>query len=331
MKETAMTRRRTLDYRTYRRRRRLFLCIAIPLIILILLAAAGLFLYSQGKLGPGTTDATQEEPNTDTYDTVIDEEEEITVPVELEEAETNPSELPETVPEQQENDPETPVIETETDNSEPATDPVADPVTDQAETEPEIVETEEPFTFENTLFIGDSRTEGLLLNTGLTEATFFAVRGLAVDNIHYKEFIRSGEEKLSVMDALKTDSWRKIYIMLGVNELGWQSEEKFIEAYREVIQCIRERQPEAEIIIQSILPVTKAKSDGDAIYNNPKIYRYNELLVLMAAEEEVTYADLVPAVADENGDLPAEGASDGVHLTKSYYQKWLEYLIANGI
>ena len=39
------------------------------------------------------------------------------------------------------------------------------------------------FSFENTLFIGDSRTEGLFINTGLTEATFYAIRGLKVENI----------------------------------------------------------------------------------------------------------------------------------------------------
>ncbi len=218
------------------------------------------------------------------------------------------------------------------------------------------------FSFENTLFIGDSRTEGLFINTGLTEATFYAIRGLNVENIYTKDFIKDktilaqkekeeneGNKKkkkskkkkdekeeedsggVTILEALKYHSWRKIYIMLGVNELGWTYESVFIERYTDLIRDIKELQPEAEIVIQSILPVTKEKSDNDDIYNNKRISRYNELIQAMAEEEAVTYADLTPAVSGKNGALPKKGSSDGVHLTKSYYIKWLDYLIAHEI
>lgn len=194
-------------------------------------------------------------------------------------------------------------------------------------------ESKEPFTFENTLFIGDSRTEGLLLNTGLTEATFYAVRGLSVSNIYTKEFLRTADssEKITIMKALEGKQFRKIYLMLGVNELGWASDQAFIDCYAKLIGDIQTLQPEAEIVIQSILPVTKEKSDNDDIYNNENIYRFNGLIQTMTEELDVIYADLVPAVAAEDGSLPADGAADGVHLTKSYYQKWLDYLTANEI
>ena len=326
-----------------RPRRRIILYITIPLILLLLLAGVGFYLYSQGVLFSQENSETQTVQTEDqqisesqTQEDPLTEEETNTTETSEEYASSEETAMTETVFESATNDSEA-IQESQGDSTVPVdpandTDPDTNPdaSTDVAEEENEPDE-DIPFTFENALFIGDSRTEGLLLNTHLTEATFFAVRGLAVDNIHYKEFVRSGDDKLTVMEALENGTWDRIYIMLGVNELGWQSESKFIEAYREVVLCVRERQPEAEIIVQSILPVTKSKSDRDSIYNNPKIYRYNELLVIMAAEENVTYADLVPAVADENGDLPEEGASDGVHLTKSYYQKWLDYLIANEI
>lgn len=211
--------------------------------------------------------------------------------------------------------------------TEETSDNIPDNDTADAEADPDA---EEEISFENTLFIGDSRTEGLLINTGLTEATFYAVRGLAVDNIYTKQFIREdgSSTDLTVMDALKRHSWRKIYIMLGVNELGWPYEELFIEQYARLVEDIKDLQPDAEIVVQSILPVTKEKSDNDTIYNNKKIYRYNELIQAMTEDEEVTYADLLPAIVDEDGALPAKGAVDGVHLTKSYYLKWLDYLIS---
>lgn len=186
------------------------------------------------------------------------------------------------------------------------------------------------FSFKGALFIGDSRTEGLQINTGLTEATFYALRGLAVDTIYTKKFIpaESGdtEKKLTVLDALKEKQFSKIYIMLGVNELGWVLEDCFIEQYSKLIQDIQALQPDAEIVVQSIIPVTSKKSSSNKIYTNEKIERYNEMIITMTEELGVTYADLLPAFADENGALPEEGAYDGVHLTKSYYKKWLEYL-----
>lgn len=202
--------------------------------------------------------------------------------------------------------------------------------TDSSDANPDGGESENPdFSLENTLFIGDSRTEGLLINTGLPDATVYAVRGLAVDNIYTKKFVPNGSgSKETIMDALKHNSFRKIYIMLGVNELGWAFDYLFIEQYATVIEDIKKLQPDAEIVIQSIIPVTAEKSRGDKIYNNPKIYEYNELIMQMAEEQDATYADLTPAFSDANGALPAEGSVDGVHLTKSYYEKWLDYLIS---
>ena len=36
--------------------------------------------------------------------------------------------------------------------------------------------------------------------------------------------------------------------------------------------------------------------------------------------------DAHAALADENGVLPADESTDGVHLTKSGYQCWADYL-----
>ena len=46
----------------------------------------------------------------------------------------------------------------------------------------------------------------------------------------------------------------------------------------------------------------------------------------MAEEKQVYYIDTGAAVSDENGCLPEEAATDGIHLKQSYCDKWLEYL-----
>ena len=180
--------------------------------------------------------------------------------------------------------------------------------------------------FDDAAFIGDSRTQGLQLYTGLPNATFYATQGLMVDTFFSKKFVKAGGGKHTIPDAMKNLTFKKVYIMLGVNELGWAYEKVFIQKYGEVVDKVKELQPDAKIYVQSILPVTKAKSDGDAIYNNTKISRYNELIEQMCREKGVTYLHVADAVGLDNGALPAGSATDGVHLNREYCYKWLDYL-----
>lgn len=180
--------------------------------------------------------------------------------------------------------------------------------------------------FDDAAFIGNSRTQGLQLYTGLPNATFYATQGLMVDTFFSKKFVKAGGGKITIPDAMKNQTFKKVYIMLGVNELGWAYEKVFIQKYGEVVDKVKELQPDAKIYVQSILPVTKAKSDGDAIYNNTKISRYNELIEQMCREKGVTYLHVADAVGLDNGALPAGSATDGVHLNREYCYKWLDYL-----
>lgn len=180
--------------------------------------------------------------------------------------------------------------------------------------------------FDDAAFIGDSRTQGLQLYTGLPNATFYATQGLMVDTFFSKKFVKAGGGKITIPDAMKNQTFKKVYIMLGVNELGWAYEKVFIQKYGEVVDKVKELQPDAKVYVQSILPVTKAKSDGDAIYNNTKISRYNELIEQMCREKGVTYLHVADAVGLDNGALPAGSATDGVHLNREYCYKWLDYL-----
>lgn len=181
--------------------------------------------------------------------------------------------------------------------------------------------------FSDAVFIGDSRTQGFILYSGLSNTTMYADKGLSVESVFTKECISTAEGKVSIMDALaQNPDFKKAYVMLGVNELGWAYPSIFQEKYQKLIQRIKEINPDAEIYVQSILPVSQEKSDGDKVYNNPRIQEYNQLIQEVAVEEKVYYLNVAEAVADENGALPADASTDGVHLNKAYCEKWLEYL-----
>lgn len=75
--------------------------------------------------------------------------------------------------------------------------------------------------FDDAVFIGDSRTEGLFLNTGLSNATSFAHMGLMVDAVFTRPLFNVNGEKAPVIGAMKKVEFSKVCIMLGINETGW--------------------------------------------------------------------------------------------------------------
>ena len=134
---------------------------------------------------------------------------------------------------------------------------------------------------------------------------------------------------MTVMDAIGRKQYKRIYIMLGVNELGWVSTDIFIDDYGKIIDKLKETQPGATIYVQSILPVSAKKSEIDEIYNNPRINEFNGLIQAMAEEKGATYLPVNTAVMDETGALPAGASTDGVHPNIDYCRKWTAYLDEN--
>ena len=182
----------------------------------------------------------------------------------------------------------------------------------------------------NVAFIGNSRTQAFLMYTGLKDVTDYTNIGLMVDTAITKKFITNQKgEKITILEDLKTKNIDTIYIMLGINELGWVYSNIFIQKYEELINKIKEIKPNCEIIVQSIIPVTKTKSDSDSIYNNNRIKEYNALIKEMANRKGIQYINLGPALVDENGNLPENASPDGIHLNKEYCLKWLECLKNN--
>lgn len=184
--------------------------------------------------------------------------------------------------------------------------------------------------FTGSLFIGDSRTEGLMLYSGVYGATGYTARGLMVDTYFTTPAVNLNGRKVSVADAVaENPNFDRVFIMLGINELGWVYDSVFRDGYAKLIDHVKGTVPGAQIYVQSIIPVTASKSASDNIYNNENILRYNELIRSLCAEKGVIYVDLVPYLCGENYALPEDAAFDGIHLKKPYCQRWLDCLSEN--
>lgn len=181
--------------------------------------------------------------------------------------------------------------------------------------------------FHDAVFIGDSRTAGLQLYSGPPQARYYTANGLKVDTFFTREIVDTGSgRKMTVPEALQQTPFKKVYIMLGINELGWAYSELFIKKYGEIITEIQNIAPGAQIYVQSLLPVSKKRSLSDAIYNNDNIGKYNVLIQQMAAERKLYYLDVAQCVADPEGNLAGDASTDGIHLQKTYCDLWLDYL-----
>lgn len=181
--------------------------------------------------------------------------------------------------------------------------------------------------FEDAVFLGDSRTEGFHLYSGLESGTYFYAVGATVESVFTKNvWPADGKEKVPLLDALAETACGKVYLMLGINELGWSKKETFHDQYAKVIDRVREDHPEAEIVLQTILPVS-AKQDAKGSYvNNARIGVYNQVIRALAEEKDCALVDVAEALAGEDGCLPKELNFDGVHLNPAGCKIWLDYL-----
>lgn len=197
----------------------------------------------------------------------------------------------------------------------------------------EFVRVEEDY-FADALFIGDSRTQGMFEYGGLQEvADFYCKTSLTVHDLFEKNkaFIRMEDEKLTLEEALLKKKFAKIYIMLGINELGTGTNVTFLRSYTAAVEKIRQLQPDALIFVQSIMRVAGEKNAKDPIYNNDNINARNEGLQTLADGKNVFYIDVNEAVCDENGNLHDDWTFDQIHLKAKYYEVWKEVLKDHGI
>lgn len=188
------------------------------------------------------------------------------------------------------------------------------------------VKPENPFA--GALFIGDSRTVGIGKYAGIKDADFFASTGMSVYTLFTKKVDMTDRKGVLLEDLLAERKYDRIYLMLGINELGYNFD-RTVETYGQAVDTLRALQPQAYIHIQANLHVTKEKSSTDKLFTNANIDRLNQALAHLADDRVVFYLDVNPAFDDEEGNLGADLTWDGVHLLSKHYKLWADWLLEN--
>ena len=183
---------------------------------------------------------------------------------------------------------------------------------------------------DDVLFIGDSRTSTLQQYAGWDNATFYVKNGLTIWNVLEAKIAECEGELVTVEEALQKEKFGKIYIMLGINELGRGTPDTFAEEFRRVVKRIQELQPDAVIVMEAIMHVTETKDAEETYINNAEINARNEKLKELADSEGVYWLDVNPVTDDgEKGCLVEEYSFDGVHLKVKYIDIWKDFILEN--
>ena len=182
------------------------------------------------------------------------------------------------------------------------------------------------------LFIGDSRTVALQMYGGLVNSNFFVNTGMNIWKVMESQIANVNGQNMTVDAALQVAKYDKIYIMLGINEVGTGTPDTFLQQYCVVINRIKQLQPQAVIYIQSIMHVTQSKDDANTSVSNVNINARNEKLKTLADNVSVFWLD-ENEVFDlaGTGKLNPEYTSDGVHLKAKYIQLWVKYLLSHAV
>lgn len=186
--------------------------------------------------------------------------------------------------------------------------------------------------FSDVVFVGDSRTEGLILYAGLPNLNGFCYKALGINKLDKEENIvvpgYTGE--YTCYDAIAMTDYDAYYLSFGVNELGWVDVDVYIEFYNKLIDHIFDVNPDAIVYVENILPVSRKKSEESDVYNIERINEFNDKILAMCQErKDVIYLDVAASVSDDEGYLPEEASYDGIHCDSGYCKRIIQYIRYN--
>lgn len=196
--------------------------------------------------------------------------------------------------------------------------------------------------FDNAVIVGDSVTVALQMycasTRALGNAAFLSAGSLSALNnnvmavgpksVHptYKGV------KMKIEDGVAASGAKNVYIMLGMNNL-YVGVDGACEDMVELIENIKAKSPDVNILIESMTPVAQGGSVLDQGLTNEKINQYNQAMQKLCQENRWYYIDVSSQFRDEGGWLKRDYCGDlpgmGIHFTFAGTKVWTDYLITH--
>ena len=192
--------------------------------------------------------------------------------------------------------------------------------------------------FDDAVFIGDSVSLMLQYYCAATKALgnakFLCAGSLSATNALWAVSDQSVHpsyqgKKMLVEDGVAATGAKKVYIMLGVNNISYGVDYAAKDMVT-LIDRILAKSPGVSIIIESTTPMASSSTIVTDKLNNDKIQQYNDKMKSICEERGWFFVNVAEAVRDENGYLNSAYCSDnnsmGIHFTNDACKVWVEYL-----
>lgn len=180
--------------------------------------------------------------------------------------------------------------------------------------------------YADTCFIGNGFIAGLENEDLVAGADY-----ICDDTLDVSEALTEKSEGSSVVYINELNSntnYKKIFMAFGAEELSWDDNDEFISEYENVIEKAKKYQPDSEIYLVSVTPVSEA-AEEEVGYTNSDVEKLNKLIKELADDNDLIYCDIFDTLANSRGYLPDSASEDGINLDRSYYEKSLVYIQKN--
>jgi lysophospholipase L1-like esterase len=172
--------------------------------------------------------------------------------------------------------------------------------------------TRKPIQPSDTVFLGDSITEGFVLERYFNRNDL-KNRGTSGDTTH---------QVLYRLNEITDAKPARLFLMIGINDLfNGDSDEEVLANIRRIVERILEESPSTRLYIQSILPVNETILLVEGMLN-VEIYKTNQGIENLCKEKALTYIDLHSAFLNDKGQLDTDHTYDGGHLSETGYALW---------
>ena len=126
------------------------------------------------------------------------------------------------------------------------------------------------------------------------------------------------------IDPIIAGQPKKLFILSGVNDISHDvSADSIARAMEKLIVMVKQGSPRTKIYLQSMLPFNNDVREWKLLKDRDHVVvEANELLEQVAKRQGVTWINLYPLFADDQGHLRADLTNDGLHLMGKGYLIW---------
>lgn len=125
----------------------------------------------------------------------------------------------------------------------------------------------------------------------------------------------------SRVDMIASVKAEKVFILGGINSLKGSNSAEILEQYQNMLESVHEAVPDAQIYVQSVLPISAEKEE--VCTDNLVIVSFNAEIEKLAEEAGATYIN-IHDLYELDGLMDPNLTKDGIHLKPEAYDRWYQ-------